>query len=447
MNEELVHVATPIPKTVYVPMAVDLLHHGHMNIINEARKLGSVTIGLLSDKAIASYKRLPMLTFEQRKKIIQNIVGVDAVVEQKEHDYESILRQLRPDFVVHGDDWKKGVQRDMRTKVVDLLKEWNGALVEPAYTNGVSSTKLINASRARGVTASIRGGMLRRLIEAKPIVRIIEAHNGLTGLIAEKTSHQGSDGEIRTFDGMWLSSLTHSTSKGKPDTQLVNITQMDHTVSEIFEVTTKPMIVDADSGGMTEHFRFTVRTLERLGVSAVIIEDKTGAKRNSLFGTDLKQTQDTIENFAHKISEGKKAQVGEDFMIIARIESLILKQGQEDALQRARAYINAGVDALMIHSKEKHANEILDFCNAYKEFDVKVPLVVVPSTYSHITEQELIAAGVNVVIYANHLLRSAYPAMMNTAYSILQHTRCHEASENCMGIKEILTLIPTGEEE
>jgi phosphoenolpyruvate phosphomutase / 2-hydroxyethylphosphonate cytidylyltransferase len=435
-------------KKVYVEMAVDLLHDGHMNIINEARKLGDVTIGLLSDKAIASYKRLPLLTFDQRKKVIENIVGVKQVIKQDSNNNEQLLRELKPDYVVHGDDWKTGPRNKIREKVINVLKEWDGILIEPPYTKGISSSQILNSVRARGVTPSVRRSMLRRLLGAKQLIRILESHNGLTGLITEKTTIEDETGAICSFDGTWLSSLTHSTSKGKPDIQYVDITSMGNTISEIFEVTTKPMIVDADSGGMTEHFRFSVRTLERLGVSAVIIEDKTGPKRNSLFGTDVKQTQDTIENFSHKISEGKKAQVTTDFMIIARIESLILKNGMEDALTRAKAYIEAGVDAIMIHSKESEPQEILEFCKKYKHFEDKVPLVAVPSTYSNITEKELQEAGVNIVIYANHLLRSSYPAMIKTAESILRNKRCHEASqEHCMPIKEILTLIPNGEVE
>ena len=435
-------------KTVYVAMAADLLHDGHMNIINEARKLGDVTIGLLSDKAIASYKRLPLLTFEQRKKVIENVVGVKQVVVQETKDYGAVLRQLKPDYVVHGDDWKTGPQKEVRAKAIEILKEWGGMLVEPAYTREVSSSQLAGSVKARGITPDLRRNMLRRLLDAKPLVRILEAHNGLTGLIVEKTEIKNGQEEVCSFDGMWLSSLTHSTSKGKPDIQYVDITSVGQTLSEVFEVTTKPMIVDADSGGMTEHFRFTVRTLERLGASAVIIEDKVGAKRNSLFGTDVKQSQDTMENFAYKILEGKRAQVTNDFMIIARVESLILKAGLDDALERARAYIAAGADAIMIHSKEKDSTEILAFCEEYKKFDKKVPLVAVPSTYSSITEKELENAGVNVVIYANHLLRSSYPAMIKTAESILRNKRCHEASaDHCMPIKEILTLIPSGEGE
>ncbi|MBL6990384.1 MAG: phosphoenolpyruvate mutase [Bacteriovoracaceae bacterium] len=428
-------------KKVYVGMAADFIHGGHLNIINVARELGEVTVGVLTDSAIAKYRRLPLLTYEQRREIMLNIRGVKEVIPQDTVEYTNNLESLRPNYVIHGTDWKTGPLSGVRKNVIETLKQWGGELIEPEYTTELSSTHLTQTVRKFGTTPDMRMKSLRRLINAKPLVRILEVHNGLTGLIAENTHLEIND-ELREFDGMWESSLTDSTSKGKPDTSAVDISSRVSTIDQILEVTTKPMVVDADNGGLTEHFTFTVRTLERLGVSAVIIEDKIGAKRNSLFGTDAKQKQDTISDFSHKISKGKQAQVTEDFMIIARIESLILKTGLEDALTRARSYIEAGADGIMIHSKEKTPQEILAFCNEYKKFDTKVPLVVVPSTYSTITEDELIDAGVKIVIYANHLLRSAFPAMQKTAQSILTHKRCFEASEACMPIKEIITLIP-----
>jgi phosphoenolpyruvate phosphomutase len=415
-------------KKVYVGMSADLIHPGHLNIINEAKKYGDVIIGLLTDEAIASYKRLPFLTFKQRKIIIENIKGVKEVVPQETLDYVPNLKKIKPEYVVHGDDWCTGIQKDTRERVIQTLKEWGGKLVELPYTKGISSTQLNNALREIGITPQIRRKRLKRLIKTKPMVRILEAHNGLTGLIVENTKINVENTE-KEFDGMWISSLTDSTAKGKPDIEYVDLTSRLRTIEEILEVTTKPLIIDGDSGGLPEHFVFKVRTLERLGVSAVIIEDKIGIKRNSLFGTSAEQTQDTIENFSYKISQGKKALITDDFMIIARIESLILKKGLEDALKRAKAYIEAGSDGIMIHSKEKEPTEILNFCNEYKKFTKKVPLVVVPTTYNQITEDELIKAGVNVVIYANHLLRSAYPAMEKVAKSILMNNRSYEASK------------------
>jgi len=429
-------------KKVYVGMSADIIHHGHLNIINEAKKLGKVIVGLLTDAAIASYKRLPLIPYKQRKMIVENIKGVDEVVPQETLDYVPNLRKIKPDFVVHGDDWKTGVQEETRQRVIDALNEWGGQLVEPEYTEGVSSSQLIDTLKERGITPNIRLKSLKRLLDTKPISRFMEAHNGLTGLIVEKTSVQKGR-QKREFDGLWLSSLTVSTSMGKPDTEVVDFSSRFQTIEEIMEVTTKPIIVDGDTGGKTEHFRFKVRTLERLGVSAVIIEDKIGVKRNSLFGTEVFQEQDTIENFCEKIREGNRVLVTDDFMIIARIESLILKNGMTDALTRAEAYIGAGADGIMIHSKEKNGKEIIEFCEKYQSFENRVPLVVVPSTFSHITEDEFKDLGVNIVIYGNHLIRGAYPAMIKTAESILQHKRCEEASDQyCMPIKEILTLIP-----
>ena len=428
-------------KSVYVGMSADLIHHGHLNIIAEARKLGEVTVGLLTDKAIANYKRVPLLPYDHRRLLIENIKGVANVVPQETLDYVPNLRRLRPDYVVHGNDWQRGVQKETRRRVIEVLTEWGGQLVEPEYTRDVSSTELIEAVLQRGTTPEHRMQKLRRLLEVKPIVRVLEVHNGLSSLIAEKARVADGD-QIREFDAMWSSSLTDSAAKGKPDIQAVDVTSRVNTIDQIFEVTTKPMIVDGDSGGLTEHFRFTVRTLERLGVSAVIIEDKVGPKRNSLFGTAVEQVQDDIAGFSDKITEGKKAQVTDAFMIIARIESLILKRGLDDAMERACAYIDAGADGIMIHSNARDPAEIFAFCERYERQANRVPLVAVPTTYNSVTESELVSHGVNMVIYANHLLRSAYPAMARAAESILAHQSAHAADELCMPIDEVLSLIP-----
>ena len=428
-------------KTVYIAMSADIITPDHVNVIQEARELGEVVIGLLTDTAIAGFQRLPYMPFEQRKVIIENIVGVKKVVAQDTFDYVPNLLEIKPDFVLHRDDWNTGVFRECRQRVMDTLAQWGGKLVEMKSKSGVSSLTLNQTIREVGTTPQIRLGMLKRMLEAKPLLRVIEAHSGLTGLIAETVQVERDD-QIREFDGIWMSSLTDSTIKAKPDIEYVDITSRMNTVNDILETTTKPIIYDGDTGGIPEHFVFMVRTLERLGVSAVIIEDKKGLKKNSLFGTDVDQTQDDIEDFCHKVSRGKNAQVTDDFMIITRIESLILKAGMEDALARARAYIDAGADGVMIHSKEKTADEVMTFCREYAKFENRVPLVVVPSTYSSTTEDELAEAGVSVVIYANHLLRSAYPAMVNVAKSILMNGRAGEAEESCMAIKDIITLIP-----
>ena len=428
-------------KEVYVGMSADLIHPGHINLLKESAKLGNITIGLLTDKAIASYKRLPYMNYDQRKEVIDNIKGVVKVIPQDTLDYSDNLRLIKPDIVVHGDDWKEGSQKSTRQQVIDVLNEWGGELIEVPYTQGISSTKLTAAIKEIGTTPNIRLNSLRRLLHAKPLIRVNEVHNGLSGLITEKTKVQKNN-QIVEFDGMWSSSLTDSTAKGKPDIEAVDMTSRMMSVNDIFDVTTKPMIFDGDTGGKLEHFVFTVKSLERLGVSAVVIEDKIGLKKNSLFGNDVAQTQDSIESFQNKIRIGKDAQVTDDFMIIARIESLILETGMKDALERAKAYIEAGADVIMIHSKLKDPNEIFEFCEKYKSFEKNVPLMVVPSSFNSVTEKEWIDKGVSIVCYANHMLRSAYPAMLSVATSILEHGRSLECEDSCLSIKDILELIP-----
>jgi len=428
-------------KKVYVGMSADLIHPGHLNILKVASELGQVTVGVLTDSAIASYKRLPYMNYEQRADIVSNLKAVSEVIPQSTLDYSENLKALKPDYVVHGDDWKDGVQQHTRQIVIDTIAEWGGELVEVPYTQGISSTALNKAVKELGTTPQIRLSSLRRLLHAKPLVRFLDLHNALSGLIIEHTKVE-VDGISREFDGMWGSSLTDSTAKGKPDIEAVDVSSRMATLGEVLEVTTKPIIYDADTGGQTEHFKFTVRTLERLGVSAVIIEDKTGLKKNSLFGNEVPQTQDSIENFCHKISSAKDIQVTDDFMVIARIESLILEAGMDDAVERAKAYLDAGADGIMIHSRRKDPAEIFEFCRQYAEFGKKKPLVVVPSSFNSVTEDELEKAGVNVVIYANHLLRSAFPAMQETATSILKHSRSLECDQRMLSIKEILNLIP-----
>lgn len=429
-------------KKVYLGMIADIMHPGLINIINEGAKYGEVIIGLFTDKAIATHKRLPYLTYEQRETVVRSIHGVVDVVPQDDWSYVPNLVKYKPDYIIHGDDWLEGSDKYIRDEVFKVMEAMGGKVIEIPYTKGITSSGLAEELESLGTTPQARLKSLRRLITAKPIVRIMESHCGLTGLIIEHTKvHVGN--EVREFDGMWASSLTDSTSKGKPDIEAVDLTTRLHDLNDSLEVTTKPVIYDGDTGGKTEHFVFTVRTLERLGVSAVIIEDKVGLKQNSLFGTDAVQTQDTIEGFCSKIRAGKEAQVTRDFMIIARIESLIAGKPVEDALERAFAYVAAGADGIMIHSKNKDGMDIKEFCQRFREKDNHTPIVAVPTTYAQFTEEELAGWGINIVIYANHMLRSAYPAMMKCAERILETTRCLEASEEyCMPIKQILNLIP-----
>ena len=428
-------------KKVYVSMIADLLHAGHINILNESSKQGEVTVGLLTSTAISELNDTVYLKYQQRLDVVSSLSMVSNVIPQEEASYKENLIKIKPDYVVHGDDWIEGKQSKYRQEVVDLLAEWGGKLIEVEYSSDISDKNLKNQLMKLGVTTVHRLGRLRSLIKNKPIVRILEAHNALSALIAENTVVK-RNGEDVSFDGVWSSSLTDSTAKGKPDIEAIDMTSRINAVNDVFEVTTKPMIFDADTGGKTEHFEFTVKSLERTGVSAVVIEDKTGLKKNSLFGNDVAQTQDSVENFSDKISRGKAAQVGDDFMIVARIESLILEAGMEDALMRAEAYIKAGADAIMIHSRHKDPAEIMEFMKKFRSTDDKTPVVVVPTSFNGVTVEEFIEMGVNVVVTANHMLRAAYPAMLKVANSVLENGRSLEAEPDCMSIKEILEFIP-----
>lgn len=428
-------------RTVYMCFSTDIIHSGHIAIIRRAAKLGKLIIGVLSDEAVASYKRFPLIPYSERKSVYENLAGVYKVVEQKTLSYASVLRELKPDYVVHGDDWREGFQKPIREEVVRLLEEYGGKLVEFPYSKEEKYNELEKRSRARLSMPDWRRGRLKKLISMKGLVTALEAHSGITGLIAEKTTVL-QDGKTYQFDAMWVSSLCDSTAKGKPDIELVDMTSRFRTIDDIMEVTTKPIIFDGDTGGLQEHFVYTVRTLERMGVSMVIIEDKTGLKKNSLFGTEVAQTQASIEEFSAKIAAGKRAQKTKDFMICARIESLILEKGMQDALGRAFAFVAAGADAIMIHSRKKSPDEIFEFVEKFRARDSFTPIVVVPTSFNTVTEEEFKRRGVNVVIYANQLTRTGFPAMQKAARTILENHRAKECDDLCMPIKDIITLIP-----
>jgi len=430
-------------KTIYLGLCGDIIHPGIINIIKEASKYGDVLVGLLTDSAIASHKRLPYLNWEQRREVVENLKGVSKVVPQEEWSYVNNLKKYKPDAIIHGDDWKSGSFSKVREEVFALMKEMGGEVIEIPYTKGINSSFLTEAMRSLGTTPDIRLKTLRRLIEIKKPVRIMEAHSGVSALIIENLEIEKENG-IKSYDGIWSSSLTDSTSKGKPDIEAVDLTTRLQDLTNILECTTKPIIFDGDTGGKTEHFVFTVRTLERNGISAVIIEDKVGLKKNSLFGTEVNQELATIEEFCEKISFGKKAQVTREFMIIARLESLIAGFPVSDALERAFSYVSAGADGVMIHSKQKSGDDIKEFCQKFREKYSSIPIILVPTTYNQFTENELSDWGTSIVIYANHMLRASYPAMMNVARTILENERSLEADKLCMPIKEILELIPGG---
>ncbi len=428
-------------KTVYTCFSTDIIHAGHLNIINEAKKYGKVIVGCLSDKASIRYNRFPTVSENDRIALYESIEGIDSVILQNDMLYDDVIERLHPDYVIHGDNWTRGVESTIRNHVAKLLSSYGGQIIDVPYTVSDEVKKIDLQLKERLSMPEYRRKRLRRLIEMTPVVKVMEAHSGLTGLIVEKTVIEGDNGRLDQFDAMWISSLCDSTAKGKPDIELVDMTSRFRTIEDITEVTTKPIIFDGDTGGLTEHFVYTVRSLERLGVSAVIIEDKKGLKKNSLFGTEVEQTQATIEEFSEKIAAGKKAQLTDDFMIIARIESLILEKGMEDALERARAFVKAGADGIMIHSRKKDPDEILEFCDRFRGEDKNTPIVVVPSSFNVITENELVEHGVNIVIYANQLTRAAFPAMQQTAEDILRYHRAKEVDDRLMPIKQIITLI------
>lgn len=428
-------------RTVYMCFSTDMIHSGHIAIINKAKKLGKLIIGVLSDEAVIGYKRFPLLPFEERKSIFENIAGVYRVVEQPALSYRENLEKYHPDYVVHGDDWTSGIQKPIRDEVVSVLASYGGRLVEYPYSKDEKYSELDKRARAELSTPDMRRSRLRKTLAMKGTVTAMEAHSGLTGLIVENTVVE-ENGGAHQFDAMWVSSLCDSTAKGKPDIELVDMTSRFRTIDDICEVTTKPIIFDGDTGGLTEHFVYTVRSLERMGVSMVIIEDKTGLKKNSLFGTEVQQTQASIPDFCEKIRAGKKAQRTKDFMICARIESLILERGMEDALERAFAFTDAGADAIMIHSRKKDPAEIFEFVAKYREKNKTTPIVVVPTSFNTVTEEEFKERGVNIIIYANQLTRTGFPAMQNAAEMILKNHRAKECDDICMPFKDIIRLIP-----
>ncbi|KEI81814.1 phosphoenolpyruvate mutase [Clostridium botulinum] len=429
-----------VTQSVYACFSTGVIHEGHMNIINEAKKYGNLIVGVLSDEACVKFDRFPTTQIEDRIEMFERLPQVNKVVIQKTTSYKDVLNELKPDYVIHGDNWKSGAQSVIRQETIEILKEWNGQLIEIPYTRNINVKKVDDITREKLAMPEYRRKRLRQLLKLRPIVKAIEVHNGITGLIAEKTVVE-RNGELDQFDTMWISSLCDSTAKGKPDIELVDMSSRLDTVNDVMEVTTKPIVLDGDTGGLVEHFVYNVRTLERMGVSAVIIEDKTGLKKNSLFGTEVQQTQDTVENFCHKISEAKESLRTDEFMIIARIESLILEQGMKDALNRAYAYVNAGADGIMIHSRKKDPTEIFEFCDKFRKTDKDTPIVVVPTSFNTVTEEDFITHGVNIVIYANQLTRSAFPAMQQTATKILECHRAKEVDDNLMSIKDIITLI------
>lgn len=433
-------------KKVYISFSADILHYGHMEIMKKAAQMGELIVGVLTDDVIVQYKKPPLVSFENRCKLFEDLKFVSKVVKKDTLSYKSILEKYHPDIIVHGDNWKTGIKSGVRNELISLLEEYGGELVEVPY-NMEHSVNLVEDTFSRRLSMpEIRRGMLKRLMKIKPFIRVMEAHDGITGLIVENTSYDSEKGHFE-FDAMWESSLCDSTSRGKPDIELIDWSDRIARINEIMEVTTKPIIVDGDTGGLIEHFVYIVQTLERIGVSAIIIEDKIGPKRNSLFGTDVVQTQDDPNHFAEKILAAKKVLKTDDFMVIARIESLILNKGMDDAIERAKCYVKAGADGIMIHSKQSEPDEIFEFCDKFKSIYPDIPIVAVPTTYNYITEEELHNKGIKIIIHANHLIRSAFPAMENTAKEILKNGCSKCVDDVCMPIKQVINFIPVNGEQ
>ena len=428
-------------KIVYIGLAADTIHHGHTNLIEVGRKYGNIVIGLITDEVISEYKRIPYLDFNQRKKILLNLKGVVKVIPQNNYDYSENIVNLKPDYMIHGDDWKYGFQKRLRNNAIKSLKKYGGKLIEVPYTKGISSDAINRFQNLSLVTPDLRRGMLKKLIQLKKFTRFLEVHNPISAIIGENVEIE-KNGKKINFDGFWSSSLTDSTSMGKPDNEYVDNSLRLSAINHIFDATSKPMIFDADTGGKLEHFDMKIKTIERSGISAVIIEDKTGLKKNSLLKNTKNQIQENIEVFSKKISIGKKAQLSDDFMIFARIESFILGKDLRDAIKRANAYLGAGADGIMIHSKSKNPKEIFEFAKQFRKDFKDTPLICVPSTYNQVTENELLKKGFNVVIYANHMLRAAYPAMKKVAIEILKNGRSKESDKKLISISELLSLIP-----
>ena len=427
-------------KIVYVGLSADILHEGHINILKIASKLGDVTVGLLTDTAISTYKKFPHLKYKQRATILRSLKYVKNIIPQETLDYIKNLKIIKPDFLVHGNDWKKGVQKKTRKRALKVLKNWGGKLIEPQYTKNISSSQIYKKIAKIGTTPDSRRSKLKRLIHAKNLVRIIESHNALTGLIIEKLNIT-KNGRYFEFDGLWSSSLTDSVVRGKPDNQSVDYSTRMLSLNEILDVTTKPVIFDADNGGRIEHLPYLIKSLDRAGISAIVLEDKVGLKKNSLFKNQSGIKLNSIKQFCEKIGKARNSRVSDDLMIVARLESLILGKGLKDAIKRAEAYSQAGADAIVIHSKEKTPNEIFAFANKFRKSKYVKPMISIPSTYSRTREKELIENGFKIVIYANHFLRAAYPAMLNVAKKILKHQRSFEVEKDISSIKEILNLI------
>jgi phosphoenolpyruvate mutase len=426
-------------KIVYVPLAADILNEGHLNILKIASNYGKVIVGLLTDAAIIQYKNLPFFDYDQRFKIVSNLKLVDEVVPQDNWNYRLILNSIKPDFFVHGDDWKTGIQAKIRLEVIRELKKWDGKLIEPKYSKNISRISQKNKILHLGVTPDQRKLQLKRLLKVKKFIRIMESHSALSSLIIENVNIN-KNRKLLQFDGIWSSSLTDSALRGKPDNQSVDYSQRINFLNETIDTSLKPVIFDGDNGGRLEHLTYLVKNLEKIGVSALVLEDKKGLKINSLFKDQAKSFQESAEQFSKKIKIAINSRISKDFMIVARIESLILGKSLKDAINRAEKYSKAGADAILIHSNKNHPTEIFNFAKVFKRSKFFKPMIAIPSTYSKTYEKELVNNGFKIVIYANHLLRASYKAMYETAEKILINQRAFESEKKITPINNIISL-------
>ena len=417
-------------KTVYVGITGDIIHPGIINIIQKGAKYGRLIVGLLSNEAIATHKRIPYLTYEQRKAVIENIKGVSEVVPQEEWSYVPNLLKLKPDYIIHGDDWKTNYLKGIREEVFEVMKKIGGEVIEIPYTKGINSSQLFESTTNNGITAVQRLQSLRQLMNYKPIIRIMEANSGLSGLIIENLKVEKEDG-IQRFDGIFIN-LLDSNPLGISEQESSTFTSKLNTVTDILECTTKPIIYGGYTSDNYENVTFTIEKLELMGISAIIIEDKFKNKQELC----------NEDEFCLKIKEGKKAQTNPDFMIIAGIKELILGKNIDDALKKALTSIKAGADGILISSNQKNGDDIKEFCLKLRKENKNIPIVLIPTAYDQFTEKEFAEWGANIIIYVDYLKKATYPAMKKCAETILKSERSLEVNEMCMPIKEILNLIP-----
>jgi len=400
-------------KTVYVGMVGDMLHVGHINILKTAARLGRVTVGVLTDRAVVGYKRLPLLAFEDRVRVVESIADVAAVVPQKTLSYVENLRALRPDYVVHGDDWRYGDQVSRaRAEVIATLGEWGGELVEVAYTKGISSTAIHRSGAADALFSGTRQGRLRRLLAAKPTLRIVEAHSGLSAKIAAEV--RGPDGATG-FDAVWQSGLTDAIHRGKSDGGAVDRGRRLQAVEEILDAGPLPLIYDGRAAGRPETVFDLTRALDKAGVSALCLGDRSDPDRT---GPEMSPAETVAQIEAVRAACPTGA-----VMAISRIVVAAPGNGGsgalDRALDRALALLEAGSDAVMFDSAADTAEPILDIAARLRRQRRDVPLFAAQSDRWGAPIHRFENAGIDAVVYETHLLRATVAPMRRAATALL----------------------------